>query len=82
MTNQVFIPRVNDLVRAKAFEGVFKVTGVQVAGDKCFIQRFNVSKLALMDEDQILVACSTLTPFREDASQAAARIVREATEDH
>jgi hypothetical protein len=80
MAKQVFLPKVNDIVRAEAFEGVFKVTGVQVRGEKCFIQRFNVSKLALVDEPQLLVACSTLSPFQEDASQAAARIVREATE--
>jgi hypothetical protein len=81
MTAKAFVPKVNDLVRAKAFEGILKVTGVQVRGEKCFIQQFNVSKQALVDEPQLLVECSTLTPFREDASQAAARIVREATEN-
>lgn len=81
MEKQVFAPKLNDLVRVDGLDGVFKVTGVQVGGNRCFIQRFNVSKLALANEDQQLVECSVLTPFREDASQAAARIAKEATQD-
>jgi len=46
-----------------------------------FIQEFNISKQVLLDSPQVLVACNILTPFHEDASQAAARIVRKATNE-
>ena len=80
MAKQVFVPKVGDLVHSKELKGVFKVTAVQVGGEKCFIQEFNVSKQVLLDAPPVLVTHSTLAPFHEDASQAAARIVREATE--
>jgi hypothetical protein len=72
---------VGDLVRSHELDGVFQVMGIQVgSSEKCFIQEFDVSKHRLTDATQVLVSCSTLSPFKEDASQAAARIVREATE--
>ena len=80
MSNEVFTPKVGDLVRSSELDGTFKVVGVQLRGEKCFIQRFDVSKHRLLDEPQCFVSCSTLFPFQEDSSQAAARIVREATE--
>ena len=81
MAKQIFTPKVNALVSYKELEGVPKVIGAtKLHGEKCFIQQFDVSKQLLLDEPQILVECSTLSPFQEDASQAAAWIVREATE--
>jgi len=80
MAKQVFVPKVGDIVHSKELEGVFKVVAVQVGGEKCFIQEFNVSKHVLLDGLQILVEHGSLVPFHEDESQAAARIVREATE--
>jgi hypothetical protein len=62
MAKQVFVPKVDDLVRSKQLKGVFKVTGVQMRGEKCFIQEFNVSKRVLIDETHVLVARSTLIP--------------------
>jgi hypothetical protein len=74
--------KMNDLVRSNELDGVFKVMSIRVRdGEKCFIQKFDVSKHRLIEETQVLVDCNTLSPFKEDASQAAARIVREATED-
>ena len=81
MAKQAFVPKVGDIVHSKELEEVFKVIAIQVGGEKCFIQEFNVSKQVLLDGPQILVEQSTLIPFHEDASQTAARIVREATED-
>lgn len=80
MSKADFVPKPGDLVASTEMNGVFKVIGVQVRGEKCFIQRFDVSRQKLLDEHQDLVSCSALSPFEEDASQAAARIVREATD--
>jgi hypothetical protein len=81
MEKQGFVPKPHELVRSNELDGVFKVIGVRVGGGKCFIQKFNVSKHRLLDEPQVLVDSSTLSPSTEDASQAAARIVRQATEN-
>ena len=74
------VQKVNDIVRSNELSGVFVVVGVQLPPQKCFIQEFDVSKQRRLDATPILVECSTLIPFTEDASQAAARIVRQATE--
>jgi hypothetical protein len=41
---------------------------------------FNISKQKLLDQPIEDIPCDTLLPFEEDASQAATRIVKEATE--
>lgn len=70
MAKQVFVPKVGDLVHSKELKGVFKVIAVQVGGDKCFIQEFNVSTQVLLDGPQVLVEGSSLGPFHEDAGRA------------
>lgn len=80
MTKQGF-PKVHDIVRSKELMGAFVVVGVGVANGKCFIQEFDVSKQRFADDRQHLVESSTLLPFAEDASEAAFRIVKQATED-
>jgi hypothetical protein len=51
MAKQVFVPKVDDLVRSKQLKGVFKVTGVQIRGEKCFIQEFNVVEAGTYGRD-------------------------------
>jgi hypothetical protein len=75
-------PNVGDLVIHPKEKGlVFQVVAVQMGGDKCFIQEFDVSHRRLIGNPQLLFPGSDLLPFKEDASQAVARIVREATKD-
>ena len=81
MAKEGFVPKADDLVHSNGLDGVFKVTAVRVRDKQCIIQRFDVSKHLLIDEPVAIVASSDLFPFEEDASQAAARIVREATEE-
>ena len=45
------------------------------------IQPFSLSRQMLLGSVMKGIPCSTLHHFKEDPSQAAARIVREATED-
>jgi hypothetical protein len=45
------------------------------------IEAFSISKQVLMGPPVVNIPTSTLTPFKEDSTQAASRIVREATED-
>ena len=63
------------------FQGTaaFKVLKLRENGQFATIQAFNVSKQITLGPT-VDVPTSTLSPFKEDASQAAARIVREATE--
>jgi hypothetical protein len=42
------------------------------------IQLFNISKQQLLGEPLDDIPCDTLLPYKEDASQAAFRIVKEA----
>ena len=73
---------VGDLVMLPKEKGiVFQVVAVQIGGDKCVVQEFDVSRQKLVGNAQMHFSGSDLRPFKEDASQAAARIVREATED-
>ena len=58
----------------------FKIMGLFEKGQLATIQAFSLSKQTLMGVPETDVPTSTLVPFKEDASQAAVRIVREATE--
>ena len=53
---------------------------VSADGQTAAIQPFSLSKQMLLGSIVKGIPCSTLHHFKEDASQAAARIVREATE--
>ena len=71
-----------DIVLLKGRTSTFKVLTVSADGNSADIQFFSLSKQELLGGAMSGVPCSTLSPFKEDTSQAAARIVREATEDH
>ncbi len=72
--------KVGDLVIAQGQNGVFIVRGFSKNPDMAELQLFSVSKQQAMDF-KIKVPRGVISPFKEDASQAAARIVREATKD-
>jgi hypothetical protein len=80
MANKQFVPVAGDLVISLRERGVFKVLAISHGGQTVAIQSFNISKQQLMDQPLEDVPSDTLLPFEEDASQAAIRIAREATE--
>jgi stage V sporulation protein SpoVS len=80
MANKQFVPVAGDLVISLRERGVFKVLAISHGGQTVAIQSFNISKQQLMDQPIEDVPSDTLLPFAEDASQAATRIAREATE--
>jgi hypothetical protein len=72
------MPKEGEIVTAKNYSGqAFKIIDLQ--GEFAMIQRFNVSRRTLGDLI-LTVPIADIAPYREDASQAAARVVREATE--
>jgi hypothetical protein len=72
--------RNGQVVTAKNYQGrTFKIVDLG-KGQFATIREFNPSKQSL-GELVLTVAIGDLKPFNEDASQAAARIVKEATED-
>ena len=75
-----FMPKNGQVVTAQDHEGTFKVLNVSEDGQKADIQPFSLSRQMLIGAVMRGVPCSTLHHFKEDASQAAARIAREATE--
>ena len=81
MANKQFSPVAGDLVTSVHKRGIFKVLAISHGGLTAAIQSFNISKQKLLDQPIEDVYRDTLLPFEEDASQAAARIVREATDD-
>jgi len=75
-----FTPQKGQVVTAEGHSGTFKVLYVSADGQTAAIQPFSLSKQMLLGSVMKNIACSTLHHFKENASQAAARIVREATE--
>jgi hypothetical protein len=74
-----YAPKVGDIVTAQGQNGIFKVVEVlEMGGVK--IQPFHVGKQETFGQVMPSIPRRVLKPFKEDASQAAARIVREATE--
>jgi hypothetical protein len=68
------------LVTTKNYQDrTFKIVDIG-KGDFATIHEFNTSRQSL-GELVLTVPIGDLKPFKEDASQAAARIVREATKD-
>jgi hypothetical protein len=80
MAKRQFFPAAGDLVISLHKRGTFKVLAIFHGGLTATIQSFNISKQQLLGQPLEDIPCDTLLPFEEDASQAAARIVREATE--
>ena len=75
-----FIPQKGQVVTCEGHPGTFKVLDVSVDGQTATIQPFSLSKQMLLGSAMKNVSCSTLHHFKEDPKQAAARIVREATQ--
>lgn|ERR1700693_1818511 len=75
-----FTPQEGQVVTVQGHTGTFKVFDVSADGQTAAIQPFSLSKQMLLGSIVKGIPCSTLHHFKEDASQAAARIVREATE--
>jgi len=71
----------DEIVIAQGHSGTFKVMRLSADGRTADIQSFSLSKQKLLGPVMTKIPCSTLSIFKEDASQAAARIVREATRD-
>ena len=74
--------KAGDIVLAQGHAGTFKILSISADGKMADIQSFSLSKQKLLGEVLRTIPVSTLIPHTEDASQAAARIVRDATEDH
>ena len=73
--------KVGDLVTAQRYTGAFRVRRFSKDQGKAEIELFNVSKQQ-SKQYIVIVPTSELSPFSEDASQAAARIVREDKDRH
>jgi hypothetical protein len=70
------------LVLPDGLVGVYRVVGVSPDGQMADIEKFDVSKQKSVGDPLRTVAINKLSAYKEDATQAAARIVREAaTED-
>jgi hypothetical protein len=70
------------LVVPDGMVGVYRVVGVSPDGQTADIEKFDVSKQKSVGDPIRSVAVNKLAAYREDASQTAARILREAiTED-
>jgi hypothetical protein len=80
MAKKQFVPAAGDIVISLYKRGIFKVLAISHGGQTAAIQSFNISKQKLLGQPLEDVPCDTLLPFEEDTSQAAARIVREATD--
>jgi hypothetical protein len=70
------------LVLPDGMVGVYRVVGVSPDGQTADIEKFDVSKQKSVGDPIRSVAVNKLAAYTEDASQTAARILREAiTED-
>ncbi len=68
---------VGEIVVSDGMVGVYRV--VTVSSDKADVERFDISTQKSLGDPIRTVALDKLTPYREDASEAAARIVRDVT---
>jgi hypothetical protein len=77
-----YTPKVGDVVTAHGQNGIFKVVEVsEIVAGGIKIQPFHIGKQQTFGQVMTNMPRSVLKLFKEDASQAAARIVREATEN-
>jgi hypothetical protein len=74
-------PAVGDIVVSQDHTGTFKVLSVSAEG-LTELQPFLIGRQEVFGKVMTHIPKSRLRPFNEDASQAGARIMREATEDH
>ena len=71
--------KVGQLVVSDGMVGVYRVVKVSPDGRTADIEKFDISKQKSVGDPVRSVAMNKLTAYKEDASQAAARIVRETT---
>jgi hypothetical protein len=70
------------LVVPEGMVGVYRVVKVSPDGQTADIEKFDISKQKSLGDPTRPIATSKLSLYKEDATQAAARIAREAiTED-
>ena len=67
------------IVVSDGFVGVYRVVTLSPDGQTADIEKFDVSKQKSVGDPIRSVALNKLSAYKEDASQTAARIVREAT---
>jgi hypothetical protein len=74
--------KTGQLVVVDGLVGVYRVVAVSPDGEMADIEKFDVSSQKSLGDPIRSVAFDKLSPYKEDATQTAARIVREAaTED-
>jgi len=74
--------KAGQIVVSHGLVGVYRVVAVSPDGQMADIEKFDVSRQKSVGDPTRSVAVDKLTAYKEDATQAAARIVREAsTED-
>jgi hypothetical protein len=71
--------KVGQIVVPERLVGVYRVVRVSLDGQTADIEKFDVSRQRSVGDPLRTVAINKLAAYKEDASQAAARIVREAT---
>ena len=71
--------KVGQIVVADGLVGVYRVVGVSPDAHTADIEKFDVSKQRSLGDPIRTVAMNKLSPYKEDARQTSARIVREAT---
>jgi hypothetical protein len=67
------------IVISDGLVGVYRVVAVSPDGQTADVEKFDVSKQKSLGDPIRSVAITKLSAYKEDASQTAARIVREAT---
>ena len=70
-TGQIVVP--------EGLVGVYRVVSLSPDGQMANIEKFDVSRQKSLGDPIRSVAMNKLTPYKEDARQTTARIVREAT---
>jgi hypothetical protein len=71
--------RTGQVVALDGMVGIYRVVGVSPDGQTADIEKFDVSRQKSLGDPIRSVAMNKLAAYKEDASQTAARIVREAT---
>jgi hypothetical protein len=70
--------KTGQIVVVDGLVGVYRVVAVPLDGQMADIEKFDVSRQKSVGDPTRSVAIDKLTSYTEDASQAAARIAREA----
>ena len=71
--------RVGQVVISEGLVGVYRVVAIAPDERTADIEKFDVSRHKSVGDPVRSIAMNKLSAYKEDASQAAARIVREAT---